>query len=225
MLKLLLSLTLLTALTSYAFSQKTPENILTKASSNLKEPSDAAKDIYNKGADYFSKKDYPAAIRSYEQAIAMEPDFIDAYNNLGLTFYEAEKYDSAFYYLQKSLSRLPAGTTALINTGLVEEKREHLSEALACYKKVVANDPENPEGPYNVARVMVTMGQLQESIPVAEQAEKLYAKQKSPVISECHLLQLIIYFNLKDKVKTKKYRDLCKKEGMDVPAELQGDPN
>jgi hypothetical protein len=63
MLKLFLYLSLLTALTSDAFAQKTPENILTKGSSNLKEPSDAAKDIYNKGADYFAKKDYPAAIR------------------------------------------------------------------------------------------------------------------------------------------------------------------
>jgi tetratricopeptide (TPR) repeat protein len=155
----------------------------------------------------------------------MEPDFIDAYNNLGLTFYEEEKYDSAFLYLQKSLSKLPTGTTALINTGLVEEKRGHLDEALAYYKKVVANDPDNPEGHYNVARVLVTAGRLQESIPVAEQAEKLYTIQKSPVIGECHLLQLIIYFNLKNKVMTKKYQDLCKKDGMDVPADLQGDPN
>ena len=69
------------------------------------------------------------------------------------------------------------------------------------------------------------MGELKESIPVAEQAEKLYAKQKIPVTGECHLLQLIIYFNLKGKVTATKYRDLCKKEGMDVPAELQGDPN
>jgi len=214
-----------TIITLASFSQQTPEHILTKASSNIKEPSDAAKLVYNMGVDYFQEKDYPAAVRQFERAIALEPDYIDAYNELGLTFYEAASFDSAYHYLQISLHKLPTGTTALQNIGLVEEKRDHLPQALEYYKKIESIAPDNPEGYYNDARVLATMGRLDESVTPVTQAEKLYAKTKSPIIGECYLLQLIIYYNLHNKPLTKKYRDLCKKVNMDVPAELQTDPN
>jgi len=141
------------------------------------------------------------------------------------TFYEAASFDSAYHYLQISLHKLPTGTTALQNIGLVEEKRDHMPQALEYYKKIETIAPESPEGFYNEARVLATIGRLDESVAPVTQAEKLYVKTKSPVIGECYLLQLIIYYNLHNKPLTKKYRDLCKKVNMEVPAELQTDPN
>ena len=192
-----------------------------KISSNIKEPSETAVVLYNKAHDHFEKKEYTQAIHYYEMAITVDSNYIDAYNNLGLTFYETGSVDSAAYYLQKSLKILPAGTTALQNLALVEEKRSDLPKALAYYKQIVTIEPENPEGYYNVGRVLTTMAKLDEALVQTQKAENLYAKSNSPYLSDCHYLLLVIYFNMNNKAMAKKYLALCKKENFQVPAEIE----
>ena len=83
---------------SYTFSQN-PERILQKQSNSLKEPTEAALNLFNKGLTLSNNKEYILSNRDYEMAIALDSDYIDAYNNLGLNFYEMNLMDSARYYL------------------------------------------------------------------------------------------------------------------------------
>ena len=76
-----------------------------------------------------------------------------------------------------------------------------------------------------MARLLGTMGKTQESLSPALTAEKLFAAAKSPNLPNCHYLLLVIYYNLQDKPMIKKYRDLCKKEKVELPAALEVDPN
>ncbi len=202
------------------FSQ-TVEKIQTKQSSNLKDPSEKAMALYNKGVQDFDKKEYPSAIRNYEIAIAIDPDYIDAYNNLGLTFYETNVVDSASYYLQKSLQKLPSGTTAMQDLALVEEKKGNLPKALEYYKRISVLEPGNPEGFYNAGRILATMARLDEALIETQEAEKLYIKSNSQYASDCHYLLLVIYFNMNNKPLAKKYLALCKKENVQVPADIE----
>jgi tetratricopeptide (TPR) repeat protein len=104
----------------FAFTQD--QRILNKESTNSNQHSEAALNLFNKGVNYSNNKDYVPANRNYEMAIALDSDYIDAYNNLGLNLYEMNLLDSAGYYLRISLRKFPSGTTALQNPGLVEEK-------------------------------------------------------------------------------------------------------
>jgi len=219
LLQAVLCLSILTA------RSQTPERMLINGTSNLKEPSPAAVEMFNKGSGHLNKKEYPQAIRYFERAVALDSSYIDAYNNLGLIFYETDVYDSATHYLLLSLQRAPNNTAALQNMALVQEKQGQLLIALSYYKKIIDVAPNDPEGYYNTARILATMGKLQESVAPAQQAEKLYAKAGNPAISDCHYMQFVIYYNLHDKVQTKKYRELCKKENMQIPADMQSDPN
>ena len=203
-----------------AFSQ-TQERIQQRQSSNLKEPSDAAKDLYNKGVDFSNKKEYTSGNKNYEMAIALDSDYIDAYNNLGLNFYEMNLLDSAGYYLQISLRKLPSGTTALQNLGLTEEKAGDFSKALEHYKQIISFDPQSPEGYYNASRALLTMGKLEEGLAQALQAEKIYTKLKNPGLADCHYLIFVAYYNLQNKPMAKKYLALCKNENVQIPAEME----
>lgn len=69
------------------------------------------------------------------------------------------------------------------------------------------------------------MTKFDESLVQAQQAEKLYAKAHSSQLGDCYLLELIIYYNMGNKAMCQKYRALCKKENVAVPAELAADPN
>jgi len=204
----------------FSFSQK-PERVLERQSSNLKDPSDAAMNLYNKGVICSNNKQYPQANRNYELAIALDSDYIDAYNNLGLNFYEAGLPDSAIYYLRISLRKFPSGTTALQNLGLAEEKTGDWNKALQCYKQIISIESQNPEGYYNAARVLITMAKLEEGLAQAQQAEKLYTKLNSPALGDCHYLIFLAYYNLQNKSMAKKYLLLCKKENVKIPEEME----
>jgi tetratricopeptide (TPR) repeat protein len=217
--KLALS-SILSFLVIIVFSQ-TPERMQTRQPSNLKVTFEAARDSYNKAVDFFDKKQYDQAISQYKMAIAIDSDYIDAYNNLGLIYYETNALDSASRYLEKSLQKFPSGTTALQNIALVEEKKGDLPKALGYYKRISELETENPEGFYNVGRVLTTMAKLDEALVQTQHAEKLYEKANSPYLSDCHYLLLVIYYNQHNKASAKKYLALCKKENVQVPSEIE----
>jgi tetratricopeptide (TPR) repeat protein len=206
---------------SFATFSQSQERILQKQSANLKEPSVAALLLYNKGVDYSDKKEYALGIKNYEMAVALDSDYVDAYNNLGLNFYEMNLLDSASFYLRISLRKLPSGTTAMQNLGLVEEKAGDLPKALDLYKQIISVDPQSPEGYYNASRALLTMGKLEEGLAQALQAEKIYTKLKSPGLSDCHYLIFVAYYNLQNKPMAKKYLTLCKNENVQIPAEME----
>ena len=190
------------------------------ASLSAKQFSNAAVELFNKGVECSEKKDYLQAERAYERTIVIEPDYIDAYNNLGFVFLMTGKFDSAAHYLEISLQKQPDGMSAMMNLGLAEEGRKNFPRALELFRKMMTIEPENGEGYYNAGRMLATMSKLQEALEPTLKAEQLYAKQKSPLLPEAHYLLFVIYYNLKDEVMTKKYRDLCKKENVDIPADM-----
>ena len=52
-------------------------------------------DWKNIGNDFFKKEDYENAIKSYKSAIDIDPNFIDAWNNLGLAYLKIGEIDKA----------------------------------------------------------------------------------------------------------------------------------
>jgi tetratricopeptide (TPR) repeat protein len=52
-------------------------------------------DWKNKGNDFFKKGDYENAIQSYKNALDIDPNFSDAWNNLGLTYIKIGRIDDA----------------------------------------------------------------------------------------------------------------------------------
>lgn len=203
-----------------AFCQSN-ERMQSAQPANVKPPSDKAMELNNDANEHFSKKEYALAITGYKQAIAVDSDYVDAYNNLGLALYESNSLDSAEHYLRTSLHYYPDGVTALQDLGLVEEKKRDLAKASDCYKKITVLQPDNPEGFYNSARILTTLAKFDEALVQAQMAEKLYTKTNSPYTKDCHYMLLVIYFNTRNKPMAKQYLALCKKEGVPVQSAIE----
>jgi tetratricopeptide (TPR) repeat protein len=58
----------------------------------------------NWGHYYYELRDYDEAIRSFRQAVKLDPDNFDHYNNLGLALYQAGRNDEAAAALHQSLA-------------------------------------------------------------------------------------------------------------------------
>ena len=62
-----------------------------------------AKAYYNRGVDYYGKKDYEAAAKDLSTAIHLEPKSPDAYFNRGLSFRRQNKIDEAISDFTKAI--------------------------------------------------------------------------------------------------------------------------
>ncbi|MEM6379736.1 MAG: tetratricopeptide repeat protein, partial [Bacteroidota bacterium] len=97
-------------------------------------------DSYIKMGDlYIDLNNYPAAIQSYEKAIALDPDYLTRlYYALGYMCYQLDHYDRAIPYLEKHLTLVKNGQRK-INT---ENLLGHAKFALAAINNPVPFEPK-----------------------------------------------------------------------------------
>ena len=183
--------------------------------------SEKARKYYNDAYDQFDKGNFTKSITLYKLAVAEDPDFLDAYDNLGLAFRQLNMLDSAERYYLISYNKNPNGFTANQNLAVVEEIRNNYEKALRYYTKLTELEHENPEGYYGVSRMYFILKNNKEALKYGLLAEEYYKKIKSPYIGDCYYILCMISLNDKNIPLAKKYLALCKKEGVKVDKELE----
>ena len=102
---------------------------------------------------------------AYKNAIMLKSDYVEAYDNLGLIFYEIENFNDAKSYFIKTLSLLTGQSsyTALINLGNTYKKLEDFNNAIDSYKKAIMSNNRVPEAYYNLGITYLILGDIQKS--------------------------------------------------------------
>ena len=81
------------------------------------------------------KKEYDKAIECYQKAIEINPDFADAYYNMGIAYRHKENYDKAIECYQKVIEIDPEDADAYNNMGVAYcQKGMKISAADYLYK-------------------------------------------------------------------------------------------
>ncbi len=70
---------------------------------------------------------YQFAIEDYNQAIALNPQDADAYNNRGYTYYLLKKYEEAMEDFNQAIALAPQYAKAYNNRGLTHKLRNRVS--------------------------------------------------------------------------------------------------
>jgi len=83
-----------------------------------------------------------ASVKSFEKALDIKPDYVDAYNNLGITFMELGQHEAAVECYEKVLSIIPDFAEAYSNRGHILIDLKRLDEALASYERAIVLNPE-----------------------------------------------------------------------------------
>lgn len=86
---------------------------------------------------------YDEAIAECEQAIALDPDFGNPYNDIGAYLIELEQYDEAVPWLERALEapRYSSPQYPYINLGRIYEHWGDTYAALDAYKQALEIDP------------------------------------------------------------------------------------
>jgi Tfp pilus assembly protein PilF len=105
-------------------------------------------DWYNLGLD-LEETDIERAPEAYRRAIALDPNNVDAYVNLGRLLQLSGKLRQAKHCYQQALSRAPDHQLALYNLGTLYDELDDLEIAMGYYLRAASI----PDAHYNLARI------------------------------------------------------------------------
>jgi len=95
---------------------------------------------------------------AYRNALALAPDFVDAYLNLGALLCDMNRCDEAVQLYQDALARCPASALLLFNHAIALEDQGHLHEAVASYESCLKVDPALADAHFNLGRLQEKLG-------------------------------------------------------------------
>ncbi|MEQ8189956.1 MAG: tetratricopeptide repeat protein [Candidatus Eremiobacterota bacterium] len=97
----------------------------------------------NKGNALYKLKKYEEAIKCYDKALEIDPDYAYAWFNKGNALNRLEKDEEAIKCYDKALEIDPNNANAWFCKGLALKDLKKYEEAIKCYDKVLELDPEN----------------------------------------------------------------------------------
>lgn len=109
-----------------------------------KVPKEAQK-AYDLAVKFAKQKKNGEAIQALEDAVALDPDFANAYNDLGVWYFFAGRAGDAEAALRRAIALDPAFSSAYINLGVVALYRGDLMEAERLARKSLALSPRSVE--------------------------------------------------------------------------------
>lgn len=143
-----------------------------------------AVDAYEQASSLADAGKLAEAEAAYRQAIALDPGFCDAMDNLGVMLRRQGRVEEAIELYQQSLEVLPSNELALQNLALAYSILGENDKSRAEYEKLIAIAPLNPEGYYGLGTLQAGMGQYADAIEQFKTAAELYQTSNSPYLPD-----------------------------------------
>ncbi|NQY67211.1 MAG: tetratricopeptide repeat protein [Flavobacteriales bacterium] len=99
-----------------------------------------------------------------EKAVAIYPNYADAYSQIGLTYYRMDDYDKAKEKYLKALEFNSKKPLTYSNLGAIYFNRQQYKEAQEMFEKAIYFDPRFADGYLNLGSVYGTIGENVKSV-------------------------------------------------------------
>jgi tetratricopeptide (TPR) repeat protein len=127
--------------------------------------------LYNiSGVCYKAIGQLDAAVKSFEKALAIKPDYTEVNYNLGLTFQELAQLDDAVKCYEKAVALKPDYAEAHNNLGVTLKELGRLDEAVKCYEKALTLKPDYTEAHNNLGNAFKELDQPAAAVKFYEKA-------------------------------------------------------
>jgi tetratricopeptide (TPR) repeat protein len=132
----------------------------------------------------YDEEHYAAAVEGFHRALALDPGYVKAYDNLGLALDALGRYDEAIKSYEEALrinrARGAHSPWPALNLGLLLTRLGRLEEAEPLFRESAREDPRFAPAPYQLGIVLEKKGQAAEAIAALGQAAGLDPRNPEP---------------------------------------------
>lgn len=166
---------------------------------------------YNKGNNFLRQEDYKKALPFYENAVKIDPEFVFAWDNLGLCNRRLGNTDEALKAYQTSLKLDPNNMMSLQNLPLVYIDKKDYQKAIESYENLSKVSSDNPEVYYGIGAIYFQyIIDDEKALDNMCKAYNLYTAQNSPYRTDAEKIIQNLYASFKEKGKTDKFNEILK---------------
>src|SRR5438105_9507317 len=187
----------------------------TPRGSFVQQPRTAA-EFYENGTYFFSIRSYDAAIRNFQQAVALQPDFPSAHNRLGRTLMLKGQFAAAADEFRKAIEQRGGNyPVAQYNLGFALQQQGDNEQALAAYRDAInSSGGKYPDAFYQTGVVLGALGRWPESADALRKA----VEQNGGRDAEAQLRLGVALAQQKDYAGAESaFRDAVNERGGDFP--------
>jgi tetratricopeptide (TPR) repeat protein len=132
----------------------------------------------------YDEEHYAAAVEGFRRALALDPGYLKAYDNMGLALDALGRYDEAIKSGEEALRlnrvrRLHSPWPAL-NLGLVLLRLDRLEEAEGLFRESAREDPRFAPAPYQLGVVLEKKGRDADAVAALGEAARLDPRYPEP---------------------------------------------
>ena len=116
------------------------------------------------------KNNLQVAENLYKETLKINPNHVDAHNNLGIVFKELGEHQKAIDCYEKAIQTNPNHAAAHNNLGVVFDELGEYKKAKNCYQKVTQIQPNNAVTYNNLGAAFKQLGELQKAVSSCQKA-------------------------------------------------------
>ena len=105
-------------------------------------------------------KKYDTAVSYFEEVIKLNPNFSEAYNNLGNTKKRLGKIDEAILCFKKAIELKKNNIQAYYNLANIYKENKNFDELIKTYEKILSFDQNDFKTLYNIGSVYLFLGNI-----------------------------------------------------------------
>ena len=125
---------------------------------------------FNAGVTCYNRSEIVNAIQAYQKVIELDPNYIEAYNNLGIIYQEIGKPEEALKTYQKAVQINPRYEKAYNNMGIIFQLKGEDEKAMEAFKKVLSINPNHIGSHIHLGTLYKKKGQMEKGIESYQKA-------------------------------------------------------
>ena len=166
---------------------------------------------YSRGVEEMMKQNHKDAKDYFKTAVALDPKFAFAWDNLGLCHRKLGELDEALAAYKKSLEVDPTGKMPMQNIAIVYEYKKDYANALKAYQDILKVYPKDPEAWYGEGRIYIFFNtDYEKALQAMCKAYNLYIELNSPYRVDAEKNISYIYGKMKEEGKEKRFHEILK---------------
>ena len=129
--------------------------------------------LFEQGNAFMKNKNYSEALRVYDSAITLEPDYFEAWNGKADAFNRAQQFNDALNASDRVLILKPDYVPGWINRGYILYNLGRYDEELKAYETAITLDPDSSEAWFNKGYSLASMKRYDEAITAFNRVQVL----------------------------------------------------